>query len=142
MEFASVSRSIVISIRPEFAELIFSGEKTVELRRVVPKDVPSETEIYIYVSSPVQSIVGKAVINKVEAHPLKKLWNTIGDKSGISLEYFNEYFNGKKIGYGLVLDNVTKFPTPFHLHSLKKHFNFHPPQSYMYTTNDLLNHIR
>lgn len=136
-----MKRSIVISIKPEFADLIFSGEKSVELRRAIPKDVPSSTEIYIYASSPIQSIVGKAEIKRVEAHPLNKLWEKIGDKAGISVDYFNKYFDGKEVGYGLVLNNVKKFSSPFHLRSLKKHFNFHPPQSYMYTTPDLLSYL-
>lgn len=133
-----MNRSILLSIKPEFVDLIFSGQKTVELRRVVPKNVSIETEIIIYASSPTQCIVGRATVKKVEAHPLEQLWTKIGHKSGITFDYFLEYFNGKDIGYGLVLKDIERFTNPYHLTSLREQLDFYPPQSYMYTSPELL----
>lgn len=133
-----MNRSILLSIKPEFVDLIFNGQKTVELRRVVPKDVSTETEIIIYASSPTQCIVGKAAIKKVEAHPVELLWSKIGHMTGITFDHFLEYFNGREIGFGLVLGNVERFSTPYHLNSLREQLDFYPPQSYMYTSPDLL----
>lgn len=133
-----MNRSILISIKPEFVDLIFSGQKTVELRRVVPKDLNTETEIIIYASSPTKCIVGRATVKQIEAHPLELLWSKIGHKAGITFDYFLEYFNGKDMGYGLVLENIERFSTPFHLNSLREQLDFYPPQSYMYTSPELL----
>ena len=133
-----MNRSILISIKPEFVDLIFSGQKTVELRRVVPKNVSTETEIIIYASSPTQCIVGKATIKRVEAHPVELLWSKIGDRTGITFAHFLDYFDGKEMGYGLVLDKIERFTTPYPLTSLREKLDFYPPQSYMYTSPELL----
>ena len=130
--------SILISIKPKYVALIFSGVKTVELRRVLPKSLPDNSEVIIYESSPTKSIVGKARIKNIEEQPINKLWKELGHRTGISFEYFKEYFNGKDKGYGLVLDKIEKFPAPYSLGYLRDKINFSPPQSYMYTTPDRL----
>jgi predicted transcriptional regulator len=130
--------SILLSIKPEFADLIFNGEKTVELRRIVPKNIPNNTEIIFYASSPERCIVGKAFIKKIEAHPIKALWKKVGSKSGISFDYFTSYFEGRDIGYGLVLHKVKKFAQPYPLSTLREEADFFPPQSYMYASPKIL----
>jgi len=134
--------SILISIKPEFVELIFNGDKTVELRRVLPKNLPDNTEIIIYASSPTKSIVGKARIKNVEEQSIEKLWKKLGHRTGITFEYFEEYFKGKDTGYGLVLDKIERFASPYSLCSLRDTINFSPPQSFMYTTDDLMEIIQ
>ena len=44
----------LLSIKPKYADLILSGEKTIELRRVFN---PKITKVYLYASSPVKRIV-------------------------------------------------------------------------------------
>ncbi len=134
--------SILISIKPEYVDLIFSGDKTVELRRVLPKNLPDNTEIIIYATSPTKCIVGKARIKNIEEQPLDKLWKKFGHRTGITLEYFKEYFKGKDRGYGLILDRIEKFSSPYPLGSLRDTLNFSPPQSYMYTPPGLMELIK
>ena len=43
---------LLISVKPEFAEKILRGEKTIELRKSAPKKVDIEDYILIYVTSP------------------------------------------------------------------------------------------
>jgi len=130
--------SILISIKPVYVDLIFSGDKTVELRRVLPKNLPKNTEVIIYSSSPTKSIVGKARIKNIEEQPIDKLWKDFGPLTGITFEYFKEYFKGKDKGYGLILDKIEKFPVPYPLCSLRDTLNFSPPQSFMYTPPRLM----
>lgn len=137
-----IGQAILISIKPEYVEMIFRGGKTVELRRVLPKNLSDDAELIIYASSPTRSIVGKARIKKVEDHPIEKLWKKFGHKTGISAKYFREYFKGKDRGYGLVLDQVVKFSTPFHLNKLREELDFYPPQSFMYAKPNLMKHIQ
>lgn len=134
--------SILISIKPAYVDLIFSGNKTVELRRVLPKNLPDNTEVIIYASSPTKSIVGKARIKNIEEQPIDKLWKNFGHRTGITFEYFKEYFKGKDRGYGLILDKIEKFSAPYPLCSLRDTLNFSPPQSYMYTPPSLLEIIQ
>jgi predicted transcriptional regulator len=138
----SKNLSILISIKPVYVELIFSGNKTVELRRVLPKNLPDNTEVIIYASSPTKSIVGKARIKNIEEQPIEKLWKNFGDRTGITFEYFKEYFKGKDKGYGLILDRIEKFSVPYPLCSLRDTLNFSPPQSYMYTPSSLMEIIQ
>jgi len=39
-------KSIIISIRPEWTAKILNGEKTIEVRKTAPKDLPCEVYIY------------------------------------------------------------------------------------------------
>jgi len=134
---AKIKRSIVISIKPEFVDLIFSGEKTVELRKFIPSDLPDKTELIIYSTSPSKCIVGRAVIKRVERHPINQLWKKFGSETGITRKYFIEYFNGKDVGYGIKLEKVRKLRKPITLNELRRTINFTPPQSYMYASDDL-----
>lgn len=134
--------SILISIKPEFVDLIFSGDKTVELRRALPKDLPDNTEVIIYASSPTKSIVGKARIKNIVEQPIDKLWKKIGHRTGITFACYKEYFKGKDRGYGLILDKIVIFSAPYPLCSLRDTLNFSPPQSYMYTPPGLMELIQ
>lgn len=54
-------KEILISIRPEWCEKIFRGEKTIEVRKTAPKlDLPFK--VYVYRT---KDKVGKAIINEV-----------------------------------------------------------------------------
>lgn len=130
--------SILISIKPIYVDLIFNGNKTVELRRVLPKNLPNNSEVIFYASSPIKSIVGKARIKNIDEQPIDKLWKTLGHKTGVTFEYFKEYFKGKDTGYGLTLHKIEEFPNPYPLCSLRDTLNFSPPQSFMYTPCDLI----
>lgn len=130
--------SVLISIKPEFVDLIFSGEKTVELRRVVPKEMSEKSYLIIYSTSPEKCIVGRVRVKKVHKLPVKTLWKELGSKTGITYAHFLDYFSGKEYGYGLAIDKVERFSRSVPLQELKKALNFTPPQSFMYPSSDLL----
>lgn len=134
----SFKTSILLSIKPEFVDLIFSGEKTVELRKAIPKNLSNNDEIIIYASSPTKSIVGKAKIKKVAQHSPNTLWKKVGAKTGISFTHFKNYFKNKSTAYGIFLEDIERFSTSIPLNTLRKEINFTPPQSYMYTSDALL----
>lgn len=134
--------SILISIKPIYVDLIFSGDKTVELRRVFPKNLPDDTEVIIYASSPTKSIVGRARIKNIEEQPIDKLWEILGHRTGVTFEYFNEYFKGKDRGYGLIVDKIEQFSVPYPLCALRETLNFSPPQSFMYTPPNIMEIIQ
>jgi predicted transcriptional regulator len=58
----SINNSVLMSIRPKYADLIFSGEKTHELRRKVP-NVSSGDVIVVYSSSPEKRMKGTGYIS-------------------------------------------------------------------------------
>lgn len=55
-------KSVMVSIRPEFVELIFAGKKKFEYRTKVTKD--PITRLVIYAPLPVQRIVAVAEVDK------------------------------------------------------------------------------
>jgi predicted transcriptional regulator len=86
--------AILFSIRPRFAEMIFAGTKTVELRRVKPRVVAGDLAL-LYVSSPTRQLQGAFEISKILSAPPASLWKEIGIKSGLTRKEFFKYFEGK-----------------------------------------------
>jgi predicted transcriptional regulator len=56
--------TLLLSLRPEFAELVFAGVKKVEFRRVRPR-VQANEWVLVYVSTPVQALVGAIQVANV-----------------------------------------------------------------------------
>ena len=57
-------RTLLLCLRPRFAEAILSGAKTVELRRR-PINTQPGTPILLYASSPTMAIVGTARLREI-----------------------------------------------------------------------------
>lgn len=125
--------SILMSIKPIYAEMIFNGKKTIELRRKLPKNISKGSLILVYASSPQKLLLGAFTVKKIISSPLVSLWKKVSKKSCIDLEDFNTYFNGCEIGYGICIDNYWSFPNPVSLGEIKtidERFNI--PQSFRY----------
>ena len=60
-----MKNAVLMSIRPQYATKIFDGIKTVELRRVKPKFLAEGDLIFVYVSSPVKSLVGAFTVSSI-----------------------------------------------------------------------------
>ena len=125
---------LLLSIQPKYANLIFEGTKTIELRRVRPR-VAQGDFVLIYVSSPDKVLLGNCQVEQVIGNSPKMLWNLVRDKSGLKKADFLEYFEGVSTGYAIVLNQVQKFNQPILLSQLQQALaGFHPPQSYRYLT--------
>jgi len=119
---------VLLSIKPEYAEKIFNGTKKYEFRRSVFKN-PDVKTIVVYASSPVQRVIGEFTIDKILNEDLKKLWEKTKEFSGISENFFFEYFNNKEKGFAIKIKDVIKYKESL---CLKSNFNATPPQSFMY----------
>lgn len=126
------NHAVLVSVRPRFAEMIFSGEKTVELRRVCPKIHAGDLAL-IYVSSPAKQLQGAFQVKKIVSASPSALWKKVGKKSGLSRTEFLEYFRGKTKAHALVICQVWKLPIPVCLNSLRQRKGgFRPPQNFHY----------
>lgn len=85
-------KSIILSIKPQYAELIYSGQKDVEFRKRIPSK-PFH-HVWIYETAPVQMITGCFYV--------KSIWKDD------SKEIFKNYLDNLELGYDLV-------PYPCHL---------------------------
>ncbi len=110
---------ILLSIRPQYAEKIFKGTKTVELRRVRPKHIKKGSLVLIYVSSPVKSLSGAFKVDRVVEKSPQKLWKMVQDKAGITSEEFYAYYDGATKGTGIFFSEFCLFPNPIELHISK-----------------------
>ncbi|WP_310384452.1 hypothetical protein [Roseateles sp.] len=123
--------AILLSIKPKFANLIVEGSKLVELRRAIPAQ--NVETIAIYSSSPVQMIVALADVKEiVEASPTK-LWEISKiNGGGLTKAELFAYFESKKTGFALMLENIRVYDNPLMPAKIFKPFS--APQSFRYLT--------
>jgi predicted transcriptional regulator len=119
---------ILISIRPKYASHIFSGEKTVELRRRKPKISPG-ARIWIYATAPIAAIKGYANLDRVVTATPEAIWREFGSQTAISKEEFDHYFAECSAAHALILSEIRILERPLVLEQMKKMVRgFHPPQ--------------
>lgn len=119
---------VLLSIKPEFADKIFNGEKRYEFRRTIFKNEAVKT-VLVYASSPVQKVIGEFEIETIIKKDPENLWNSTYEFAGISKEYFMKYFADKDFGFAIKIKKTRKYKVP---KCIKKDFNSFPPQSFLY----------
>ena len=119
---------VLLSIKPEFAKLIFDGTKKFEFRKTIFKNSNIKT-IIVYASSPMQKVIGEFEIEFILSDKLDNLWNETKRYAGINEDYFYQYFAEKERGFAIKIKNTKKYERAL---CLKKDFNLTPPQSFLY----------
>lgn len=119
---------VLLSIKPEFAELIFAGSKKFEFRKAIFKD-ETITTVVVYASSPVQKVIGEFKIDRILDDEPGNLWKKTKNHAGINEDFFFEYFADRAIGYAIKVKSVKRYSKPL---CLRTDFNLTPPQSFMY----------
>ena len=126
------SQPILISLKPCYADLVFDGLKTAELRRQIPRYIQNR-DVYIYVSSPVMELRGGFRVGHIWSGSPEEVWSTVSGLAGVSREVFDNYYEGKNIAFALEILEVWEFANPVSLETLRHRFaNFVVPQSYRY----------
>ncbi len=125
---------LLLSVRPVYAQKIFDGTKTVELRRVPPR-VERGDLVLVYVSSPIKALVGTFEVEKVVNDHPRRLWDIVQDRVGITRKEFYTYYAGASEAYGIFFSDVQSLSKPLGLETLRENWpDFHPPQGYCYLT--------
>ena len=123
---------LLISLRPCFAELIFTGLKQVELRRRF-SDFVQGRQVFIYVSSPERVLRGGFRVEQVWKGSPESIWQEVSSAVGIDRPEFDAYYQGSDIAYALKISELWEFSTPIQLQSLKNKLGcFAAPQSWRY----------
>lgn len=122
-------KSVLLSIKPDFAFKIFEGTKKYEFRKSIFKSSRVEI-VVVYASSPVQKVIGEFEIeNILSAYP-EDLWEKTKKYSGITKEYFHKYFADKQTGYAIKIKTTKRYQEPLRL---KEDFDIqYAPQSFIY----------
>lgn len=119
---------VLLSIKPIFAEQIFSGIKKYEFRRTIFKDQNVRT-IVVYASSPMKQVIGEFEIEEIICAKVSTLWRKTYRDSGLSKQEFCKYFMGKNTGYAIKIKKTRRYKRPL---SLQRDFKLNPPQSFIY----------
>jgi predicted transcriptional regulator len=119
---------VLLSIKPEFANMIFAGTKKFEFRRAIFRNEEVKT-VVVYASAPTKKIIGEFEIEKILNEEIENLWEMTKKFAGIKKEYYLNYFFEKEIGYAIKIKNTKKYKHPL---CIKEHFNLAPPQSFLY----------
>ncbi|MBF0516376.1 MAG: hypothetical protein HQK97_04530 [Nitrospirae bacterium] len=129
--------SMILSMHPKHAKMIYDGTKTVELRSKWP--IKYDRKIYIYETSPTQAITGSFYVDEVMYGQRPLIFDRIFRASGMPLNDFLDvflvYFSYGAVAYAIYIRNVEWFPVPIPLSTIKKEWpEFKPPQSYRFAT--------
>lgn len=124
---------ILLSIKPEFAYKIISGEKIFEYRKTLfkNKDVSS---IIIYATKPLGKVIGEFEIDQILSNTPKQIWDDTQKFSGITKDFFNKYFSNKEIAFAIKIKNVKEYEVPLELKTFNPAIKV-APQSFCYINN-------
>jgi predicted transcriptional regulator len=124
-----MKKRILLSIHPEFAEAIFTGDKRFEFRRITFKRTDIR-QVVVYATSPVCRVVGYFEIDGVFADRLDVLWRRTKKFGGVSKDDFDAYFFNRTFGFAIKVKNPVRFKDP---QPLTKYLpSAVPPQSFCY----------
>ena len=101
-------KAVLLSIKPEFAHKIFEGSKKFEFRKQVFKDT-SIKKVIVYSSSPEQKVIGEFEIETILSDTPNNIWIQTKLYSGISQEFYNEYFKGRDNAYAIKVASTKKY---------------------------------
>ncbi len=119
---------VILSIKPEFAEKIFDGSKRFEFRRRIYKNTEVKV-VVVYASAPISKVIGEFEIGSVLHDEIKPLWEYTNEYSGISEDYYLQYFEGIESGFAIEVKKAEKYDSPM---CIKETFGITPPQSFAY----------
>lgn len=118
----------ILSIKPQFAEKIFSGQKKYEYRKFMFKKPVHK--VFVYATFPVCKIVGEFTLQDFIIGTPKQVWNKTKNASGIDLNCFDKYFAGRSQAYALCISSYKRYTMPIDPKQLFPHFK--APQSFCY----------
>lgn len=126
------TRALLVSVKPAYADLLLSGEKTVELRRIRPSVEPG-CLVLLYASSPRMEMVGTARIAAIDCGDIDPIWSRFGPATGVDRLTYDRYFAGSPWAVAISLVDVQSLRQGVPLAELRRRIcGFRPPQSFRY----------
>ena len=135
MIVSSDRKTVVMSLKPRYSDLIVEGQKTVELRRQPISNLEGR-DVYVYATSPAMELRCGFKVAKVVSGSVLEVWTQLFDRTGICKKEFLKYFAGCATAYALEIEAVWMFKNPVSLDNLRDSFGgFVVPQSWRYVTD-------
>jgi predicted transcriptional regulator len=116
-----------MSIKPEFAARILSGEKRVEFRKQAFREDVSH--MVIYSTTPVGAIVGVCEVDGVFVATPSTVWRKYAAVAGIARAGFTAYYTNRRRAVAIKVAKPVRFTSPVPLSSIGER---RPPQSFRY----------
>ena len=133
-------RALFISVKPQYANAILEGTKTVELRRTRP-NLPDGSLVILYSSTPTRAVVGWAHLTGVRVGTPIEIWDKYGTAAAIDEPDYDAYFDGTDQAFALELDSVVAAVQPIPLDVIRS-IGIQPPQSWRYVPADVTTQIQ
>lgn len=131
-------KSILISIKPKYCELIAAGKKTIEVRKTRPK-IETPFKCYIYCTKKFfkqgngyfqgkycGKVIGEFVCDAIfpfsikYSHPESRVALKHFSFTGLTDKQIIDYFGNGKQGYGWHISDLVIYDEPKELHEFKK----------------------
>ena len=118
MIVSSDRKTVVMSLKPRYSDLIVEGQKTVELRRQPISNLEGLRRIRLRnkpsdgITLSVQSCQGSFRLRP-------EVWTQLFDRTGIRKKEFLKYFAGCATAYALEIEAVWVFKNPVSLDNLR-----------------------
>lgn len=125
---------VLLSIKPEYAEKILSGQKRYEFRKAIFKNTDVRT-VVIYATMPVGKIVGEFDFDEVLSDTPQAIWKETQEFSGITKQFFNLYFYGRRTAHAIKVREARRYDEPISLVDVIP--SGAAPQSYCYLREGL-----
>lgn len=121
-------KAILITIKSEYASMIYAGYKRIELRKRTPK-VPIGTPCLIYEPLPIGRVTGYFTFAGSFDFDTLCTEQSLLKKAGISYSKLRAYYASQLIGVAWNIQRPTPFPDAMSLADLNV---FHAPPSYQF----------
>ncbi len=102
---------ILMSINPIYADKILSGTKKYEYRKVKAKK-DKVNKIVIYATYPIMKVVGEVEVKDILEETPEKLWNVTKKYSGVTKQFYDNYFNKSSKAIAYKLGKIEKYDEP------------------------------
>jgi predicted transcriptional regulator len=133
----SIENTLLLSVKPSYAEKIIQNKKTVEVRRKFSEKWIGH-RLSVYASKPVGALVGEATVEGVVAGKPDDIWCRFGWGMQCSKEEFEGYVGGSGKIFAITLGSAIPYASPIPLdqvtHILGNELT--PPQSYLALENN------
>lgn len=125
-------KPLLLSLKPVYADLVFKGLKTAELRRRMPRELKGR-DVFIYVSSPDRVLRGGFRVADVWQGTPDDVWDRVKDMARVDPNTYNTYYEGRSTAFALSIADAWEHKYPLTLEELRSKFeNFVVPQSWRY----------
>ena len=132
----NTTKPLLLSLKPCYANLVFKGLKTAELRRRIASHI-KDRDVFVYVSSPSMVLRGGFQVGEFWSGSPEQIWNMVSELAHVGKQDFDTYFEGQAVAYAFEITEVWEYEKPVSLNTLRNQFsNFVVPQSWRYVRDD------